>query len=57
MGIGSDIKTAMDRALQSAKPLYDLFIDGVISQTSYFFVFGFDVTGTTISRCAEKRNN
>ncbi len=49
LGLGANIKDAMDKALQSAGPDYDLLIDGVVRTYQYPFVSGFKVTGTAIS--------
>lgn len=49
LGIGADIKDAMDNALQSAGPQFDLLIDGVVKMEDYFFVGGYVVEGTAIS--------
>ena len=49
LGIGVSIKDAMDNALQSAGPDYDLLVDGVVRQDDYFFVAGYRVEGTAIS--------
>ena len=48
LGIGVSIKGAMDKALESAGPGFDLLVDGVVLQQSYFFVAGFKVTGTAV---------
>jgi hypothetical protein len=49
LGIGANIKDAMDKALQSAGPQFDLLIDGVVKMESYPFVAGYVVEGTAIS--------
>ena len=49
LGIGVSIKDAMDKALQSAGPEYDLLIDGVVKINDYFLVAGYKVEGTAIS--------
>jgi hypothetical protein len=49
LGIGSSIKDAMDKALQSAGPDYDLLLDGVVRMNDYVFVSGYKVEGTAIS--------
>lgn len=36
LGLGASIKDAMDKALQSAGPDYDLLIDGVVRIEDYF---------------------
>lgn len=48
-GIGTSIKDAMDNALQSAGPDYDLLVDGVVRMNNYYFVAGYTVTGTAVS--------
>jgi hypothetical protein len=48
-GIGASIKDAMDKALKSAGPEFDLLIDGVVRYDSYFLVFGYSVEGTAVS--------
>jgi len=49
LGFGASIKDAMDKALQSAGPDYDLLVDGVVRINDYFFVSGYKVEGTAIS--------
>ena len=49
LGIGADINDAMDKALQSAGPQFDLLIDGVVKMENYPFVAGYVVEGTAIS--------
>ena len=49
LGIGVNIKDAMDKALQSAGPQFDLLIDGVVKIENYPFVAGYVVEGTAIS--------
>ena len=49
LGFGANIKDAMDKALQSAGPQFDLLIDGVVKVESYPFVAGYIVEGTAIS--------
>ena len=49
LGIGVSIKDAMDKALQSAGPEYDLLVDGVVKINDYFLVAGYTVEGTAIS--------
>jgi len=49
LGLGASIKDAMDKALQSAGPSYDLLIDGVVRVNDYFLVSGYKVEGTAIS--------
>lgn len=47
--MGASIKEAMDRALKSAGPEYDLLIDGVVRVNSYYLVAGYSVTGAALS--------
>jgi hypothetical protein len=49
LGLGASIKDAMDKALQSAGPDYDLLIDGVVRIEDYFLVSGFVVEGVAVS--------
>lgn len=49
LGIGASIKDAMDQALQSAGPEYDLLIDGVVKINDYILVAGFTVEGLAVS--------
>lgn len=49
LGIGVSIKDAMDKAMQSAGPEYDLLVDGVVRMEDYFLVSGYKVVGTAIS--------
>jgi len=49
LGLGASIKDAMDKALQSAGPDFDLLVDGVVRTNDYFLVSGFKVEGTAIS--------
>ena len=49
LGMGASIKEAMDRALKSAGPEYDLLIDGVVRVNSYYLVAGYSVTGSALS--------
>ncbi|NBV13762.1 MAG: hypothetical protein EBS07_06810 [Sphingobacteriia bacterium] len=49
LGVGASIKDAMDNALMSAGPDYDLLIDGVVRVNDYFFVSGYRVEGTAVS--------
>jgi hypothetical protein len=49
LGLGASIKDAMDKALQSAGPDYDLLVDGVVRINDYFLVSGYKVEGTAIS--------
>jgi hypothetical protein len=48
-GFGISIKDAMDKALQSAGPDYDLLIDGVVRSKVYPFYAGYIVEGTAVS--------
>ncbi|WP_298370309.1 hypothetical protein [uncultured Lutibacter sp.] len=48
-GIGTNIKDAMDTALQNAGPQYDILINGVVRAKSYPFYGGFIVEGTAVS--------
>ena len=56
LGMGTSIKDAMDKALQSAGPDYDLLVDGVVRVNDYFFVSGFTVEGTAISSSKIKKS-
>jgi hypothetical protein len=49
LGVGASIKDAMDKALQSAGPDYDLLLDGVVRLNDYVFVSGYKVEGTAVS--------
>ncbi|CAA0230739.1 hypothetical protein ACE1MK_05340 [Tenacibaculum maritimum] len=49
LGIGWNIKDAMDKALESAGPEYDLLVDGVVRYGSYPFVASVTVEGTAVS--------
>ena len=49
LGLGASIKDAMDKALSSAGPDYDLLVDGVVRVNDYFLVSGYKVEGTAIS--------
>ena len=49
LGLGANIKDAMDKALSTAGPEYDILIDGVVRVNDYFLVSGFKVEGTAIS--------
>jgi len=49
LGMGANIKDAMDKALQSAGPQFDLLIDGVVKMEAYPFINGYIVEGTAIS--------
>lgn len=52
LGIGWNIKDAMDIALESAGPEYDLLIDGVVRYSSYPFIASVKVEGTAVSSSA-----
>ena len=54
LGIGWNIKDAMDKALEAAGPEYDMLVDGVVRYTSYPFVSGVTVEGTAVSTKAMK---
>lgn len=54
LGIGWNIKDAMDRALETAGPEYDLLVDGVVRYGSYPFVSSVTVEGTAVSSKAMK---
>jgi hypothetical protein len=49
LGLGTSIKDAMDKALQSAGSDYDLLIDGVVRINDFFLVSGYKVEGTAVS--------
>lgn len=49
LSLGASIKDAMDEALQSAGPDYDILIDGVVRVNDYFFVSGYKVEGVAMS--------
>ena len=54
LGIGWNIKDAMDEALESAGPEYDLLVDGVVRYGSYPFISSVTVEGTAVSSRAMK---
>ncbi|MDT0678413.1 hypothetical protein [Autumnicola musiva] len=54
LGIGWNIKDAMDEALESAGPEYDLLIDGVVRYGTYPFIATVTVEGTAVSSSAMK---
>ena len=54
LGIGWNIKDAMDKALETAGPEYDLLIDGVVRYGSYPFISSVTVEGTAVSSKAMK---
>lgn len=49
LGLGWNIKDAMDKALEEAGPEYDLLVDGVVSYSSYPFWASIKVKGTAMS--------
>jgi hypothetical protein len=49
LGIGWNIKDALDEALEKAGKDYDLLVDGVVRYGSYFFVLTVSVEGTAVS--------
>jgi hypothetical protein len=50
LGIGASIEKAMNRALQSAGPDYDLLVNGQVKEINYYyFVTGYKVSGTAVS--------
>ncbi|GAA4308649.1 hypothetical protein GCM10023115_36730 [Pontixanthobacter gangjinensis] len=49
LGLGWNIKDALDEALEQAGPEYDLMIDGVVRYGSYPFVATVTVEGTAVS--------
>ncbi len=48
LGLGVSIKDAIDKALQSAGPEYDLLIDGVVRLVDYGLFSGYIVEGTAV---------
>jgi len=54
LGIGWNIKDAMDKALEEAGAEYDLLIDGVVRYGSFPFVSTVSVEGTAVSSRAMK---
>ena len=54
LGIGWNIKDAMDKALESAGPEFDLLVDGVVRYGSYPFIVSITVEGTAVSSKAMK---
>ncbi|MDB5280991.1 MAG: hypothetical protein JWO06_66 [Bacteroidota bacterium] len=48
-GINSTLKGAIDKALNTAGPGYDMLVDGVVSFSSYYFVSGYRVEGLAIN--------
>lgn len=49
LGIGANIKDAMDKALESAGPNYDILVDGVVTVKQYPFWAGYVVEGTALA--------
>ena len=49
LGIGWNIKDAMDIALEKAGPEFDLLVDGVVRYGSYPFIASVTVEGTAVS--------
>ncbi len=49
LGFGFNLKDAIDRALESAGPDYDLLVDGVVRYTSLPFVTKVSVEGLAVS--------
>lgn len=49
LGLGANIKEALDKALQSAGPDYDLLVDGVVKISDFVLVSGYKVEGMAIS--------
>ena len=49
LGLGWNIKDAMDNALESAGNEYDMLVDGVVRYGNYPFVLVVTVEGTAIS--------
>lgn len=47
--IGTNIKDAMDEAIVSAGPQYDILINGVVRAKSYIFYGGYVVEGTAVN--------
>jgi hypothetical protein len=54
LGIGWNIKDAMDKALESAGKEYDLLVDGVVRYGSFPLVATVTVEGTAVSTIAMK---
>ena len=48
-GINATLKGAIDKALNTAGPGYDMLIDGVISVSNYYFVAGYRVEGLAVN--------
>lgn len=49
LGIGFNLKDAIDIALESAGPEYDMLVDGVVRYGSYPFVSTVTVEGTAVN--------
>ncbi len=52
-----DLKTAVDRAIESAGPPYNALVDGVVNYQDKSFIFGkvcFEVTGTPIAIVSDR---
>ena len=49
MALGTNIKDAMDKALENAGPQYDVLVNGVVRSENYFFFGGYQVEGTAVS--------
>lgn len=49
LGIGFNIKDALDLALEKAGNEYDLLVDGVVRYSEYPFVVSVEVEGTAVS--------
>ena len=49
LGIGWNLKDALDRALENAGPGYDLLVDGVVRYNDVPFVLTIKVEGTAIN--------
>jgi len=54
LGIGWNIKDAMDLALEKAGPDYDLLVDGVVRYQSFPFIASIVVEGLAVSSSAMK---
>ena len=52
-----NLKTAVDRAIESAGPGYDALIDGVLFNRNEYFRTGYVVTGTPIKTTKLKASN
>lgn len=49
LGMGANIDDAMNKALQSAGPQFDLLVDAQVKLVSYPLVSGFVVTGLAVN--------